>query len=428
MTDTALCRGLCRDCAASLPSRPANGRCPGCGSPRLTIHDELHELSIAHLDCDAFYATVEKRDKPELADKPVIVGGGVRGVVTAACYVARLYGVRSAMPMFKALAACPGAVVIKPDMRKYVEVGRQVRALMESVTPLVEPISIDEAFLDLSGTALLHHGSPAQTCARLVRRIEAEIGIAASVGLSYNKFLAKLASDLDKPRGFAVIGRAEAPSFLAVRPVGDIWGVGKVFQGTLAADEIRTIADLLRHEEMELMRRYGVIGRRLYQFARGLDDRGVDPRGETKSISSETTFDRDIGDLESLKAILWPLCEKVADRLKAKGLAGRSVTLKLKTADFRILTRSRRLGSPTQLSETLYETAVPMLAAETTGPRYRLIGIGAAELRPEAEADPPDLLDPDTGRRKKIDQAIDAVRAKLGRGAIVRGRGFPARR
>ncbi|NNG02500.1 MAG: DNA polymerase IV [Inquilinus sp.] len=420
--------GLCRDCATATDAAAGGARCPECHSPRLIMHRELHRLAIAHLDCDAFYATVEKRDRPELSDQPVIIGGGRRGVVAAACYVARLSGVRSAMPMFKALAACPKAVVIKPDMRKYAEIGRRVRELMLSATPLVEPISIDEAFLDLSGTEALHHGSPAQTCVRLVARIEAELGITISVGLSYNKFLAKLASDLDKPRGFAVIGRAEAVEFLAGRPVGAIWGVGKALGTRLNADGLRRIGDLRRHDEATLVARYGGIGRRLWRFAHGRDDRVVEPGGAAKSVSAETTFNDDIADLDSLKQRLWPLCERVATRLKARDLAARTVVLKLKTDRFRLLTRSHQLPAPTQLADTLYRTALPLLAAEAHGTRYRLIGIGGAELTADARADPADLLDRGIDRRRKVEEAIDSVRAKLGDAAIMKGRGFPGRR
>lgn len=214
--------GLCRDCATPVLS-PAD-RCSGCGSPRLIFHRELHSLKIAHIDCDAFYASVEKRDDPSLRDRPVIVGGAQRGVVSAACYIARIKGVHSAMPMFQARKLCPDAVVIRPDMQKYSAVGRQIRTLMQATTPLVEPVSIDEAFLDLSGTERLHHGSPAATLIKLIQSIEAECGITASVGLSYNKSLAKLASDLDKPRGFAILGRHDAPAFLGELPVNKIWG------------------------------------------------------------------------------------------------------------------------------------------------------------------------------------------------------------
>src|SRR5690349_10267309 len=245
---------LCRDCLN--PCEGSDSRCPACGSPRLVVHAELERLAIAHVDCDAFYASVEKRDDPSLKDRPVIVGGGRRGVVAACCYVARLYGVRSAMPMFKALEACPSAIVIHPDMAKYARVGAEIRELMRAKTPLVEPLSIDEAFLDLSGTGL-HHASPAQTLAGLALEIEARIGVTVSIGLSYNRFLAKIASDLDKPRGFAALGRADAPGFLAGKPVSIIFGIGRVAQERLARDGYRMIADLQKADERDLMRLYG---------------------------------------------------------------------------------------------------------------------------------------------------------------------------
>ena len=421
---------LCRDCwqPTAAGGKAAPRRCPHCGSPRLVSHPELDELAVAHLDCDAFYASVEKRDDPRLRDKPVIIGGGKRGVVSTACYVARIYGVRSAMPMFKALKLCPQATVIRPDMRKYQLVGREVRRLMLETTPLVEPLSIDEAFLDLTGTARLHHGSPARTLARLARRIEDTLGITVSIGLSYNKFLAKVASELDKPRGFSVIGRSEAKAFLAERPVSLIWGVGKALRERLEADGLHLIGQLAAREEADLVARYGSIGHRLYRFARGEDAREVDPAAPAKSISAETTFDDDLSRREALKAELWPLCETVAGRLKRSALAGRTITLKLKGADFRLLTRSRTLAAPTQLAEALFQAALPLLDAAAQGRPFRLIGIGASQLLPAAEADPPDLLDPAAGRAQAVERAIDAVRAKLGGGAIVKGRGFRRKR
>jgi DNA polymerase IV len=416
---------LCRDCAA-VGGPGSDGavpqRCADCGSPRLLAHPELAELAIAHLDCDAFYATVEKRDRPELAEQPVIVGGGQRGVVLACCYVARLYGVRSAMPMFKALAACPDAVVIRPDMAKYREVGQAVRAEMRRLTTLVEPLSIDEAFLDLSGTATLHGAAPAQLLAALARRVEATLGITISIGLSYNKFLAKLASDLDKPRGFAVIGREEAPGFLADKPVGWLWGVGGAMQRRLAADGIMRIGQLAALDPRELARRYGKLGLRLAQLARGEDDRRIDPEGRARSISAETTFARDEADAEALARVLWPLCEKVAARLKQSGLAAGSVTVKLKTADFRLRTRSRHLADPTQLADSLYRTARLLLAAEADGATlFRLIGVGADSLVDGAAADLPTLFDAEDGRPRRLEQAIDALRNRHGTTAVRRG-------
>ncbi|HEY9567034.1 MAG TPA: DNA polymerase IV, partial [Thalassobaculum sp.] len=380
----------------------------------------------AHLDCDAFYASVEKRDDPSLHDRPVIVGGGRRGVVSAACYVARVYGVRSAMPMFKALEACPHAVVIKPNIEKYAAVGAEVRRLMRDVTPLVEPLSIDEAFLDLRGTARLHGGPPAETLSRLARRIEDEIGVTVSIGLSYNKFLAKVASDLDKPRGFFVIGAGEATRFLADRPVSIIWGVGRALHQTLAGDGIRTVGDLQRLDERALMRRYGSIGQRLARFSHGRDTRTVEPGAVIKSVSSETTFDADIADLDALRPYLWRLSEEVSDRLKRKAIAGEVVTLKLKTGDFRLHSRQRHLSSPTQLADRIYRTADALLTAAADGRRFRLIGVGVTDLGGEAFADPPDLAEPGLDRRRRVEVAIDTVRAKLGKAAIVKGRGLRA--
>lgn len=417
---------LCRDCFTIIteqtPSEGRGPRCPACGSPRVVSHSELESLSIAHIDCDAFYASVEKRDNPDLMDKPVIVGGGRRGVVSAACYVARVYGVGSAMPMFKALKACPHAVVIRPDMAKYSRIGREVRGLMEAVTPMVEPISIDEAFLDLTGTARLHGGCPARTLAQLVKRIEDEIGVTASIGLSYNKFLAKVASDLDKPRGFALIGREEAAGFMAEKPIGIIWGVGKAFRRQLAKDGIRHVRDLLPYDEQQLIARYGRIGSRLYHFARGIDGRKVEPHSAMKSISAETTFNEDLKDLALLEKQLWPLCEKVSKRLKAKELAGGNIVLKLKTADFKTITRSRSLDNPTQLSEVLYQESRRLLAKVTDGRHFRLIGVGTSDLKDGEDADPPSLLVPELEQVAKVERAIDAVRQKLGDGAIKKGR------
>ena len=417
---------LCRDCAGRYPS--GDNRCPSCGSQRSLGHPELFSLSTAHIDCDAFYASVEKRDDPSIRDKPVIIGGGRRGVVSAACYVARIYGVHSAMPMFKALKACPDAVVIRPNMSKYAEVGREIRSMMQALTPAVEPISIDEAFLDLAGTDRLHEAPPAVSLARLVRRIETEVGVTASVGLSYNKFLAKVASDLDKPRGFAVIGQAEAYAFLGAQPVSLIWGVGKALQRKLARDGITGIGQLQEMEERDLIARYGSIGGRLYRFSRGQDSRTISASRPAKNVSAETTFNEDLRDREALRTRLWPLCEKVARRMKRAELAGRTVTLKLKTTEFRILTRNHQLAAPTQLAEVIYQTAAPLLDREADGTAFRLIGVGLSELSDGEFADPIDLLDEDSGRVAKVERAIDDVRARMGEDSIAKGRSITSRR
>ncbi len=428
MTSDSNSPGLCRDCAAPVTA-PTN-RCGECGSPRLIFHRELHSLVIAHIDCDAFYASVEKRDNPSLRDRPVIVGGAQRGVVSAACYITRIKGVHSAMPMFQARKLCPEAVIVPPNMKKYSKVGRQIRTLMQAVTPLVEPLSIDEAFLDLSGTERLHHGSPAATLIKLIRRIEAECDITASVGLSYNKSLAKLASDMDKPRGFVVLGRHDASAFLSELPVNRIWGVGKSLHRKLQADGISTISQLRAYNESALVSRYGSIGHRLYNFSRGEDSRQVNPSSPPKYVSAETTFNKNIGDLEGLKQRLWPLCERLSDRLKTKELAGQTLVLKLKSSKFHITTRSHGLAWPTQLAETIFQYAIPLLKKSLGGApartRYRLIGIGVTNLKPASEADPPDLADPDAGHRKRVESVIDDVRGRLGSKAIGRGRGLSA--
>jgi DNA polymerase-4 len=410
---------FCRDCLAD--TAPDDRRCAACGSPRLARHPQLETLSVAHIDCDAFYATVEKRDDPSLAAEPVIVGGGRRGVVAAACYVARTYGIRSAMPMFEALRRCPHAKVIRPNMEKYAKVGREVRQMMLALTPLVEPLSIDEAFLDLSGTARLHGLSAAKALARFASEVEETLRITVSIGLSCNKFLAKVASDIDKPRGFAVLGARDALAFLASKPVSFIFGVGAVSAARYARDGFNRIADLQRAGETELMRRYGEEGRRLSRLAHGIDERKVDPARETKSISSETTFERDIADFRALERILWTLTEEVSARLKHNELAGVTVTLKLKTADFKIRTRAQSLETATQLAGRIFGAARMLLERETDGTHFRLLGVGASALVSADEADPADLVD---GRAALAEHAVDDLRARFGDAVLIRGLGF----
>lgn len=407
---------FCRDCLSDAPDSAI--RCAVCRSPRLARHPELHSLTIAHIDCDAFYATIEKRDNPDIADKPVVVGGGTRGVVAAACYVARTYGIHSAMPMFEAKRRCPDAIVIKPNMAKYVQVGREVRRAMFALTPLVEPLSIDEAFLDLSGTERLHGKSAAKALAGFAAQVERDHGITVSIGLSANKFLAKIASDLDKPRGFAVLGATEAVSFLAGKPVGFIYGVGAVNAAKLAADGFRTIADLQHADEHDLMRRYGEEGLRLWRLARGIDKRPVNPERDTKSISAETTFNHDISEFRPLEQYLWDLTERVSARLKANALAGSTVTLKLKSADFKIRTRARALGAPTQLASRIFAAGRDLLTHEVGATRFRLIGIGVSNLEDALGSDLADLID---RRAAEAEHAVDRLRSKFGRNAVVKG-------
>ena len=411
---------FCRDCFAVAEGPSA--ACAQCGGLRTVSHPELFDLTIGHIDCDAFYASVEKRDRPDLAAKPVIVGGGVRGVVTAACYIARISGVRSAMPMFKALKACPDAVVIRPDFAKYTAVSRQIRDLMASLTPLVQPLSIDEAALDLAGTQALHGAPPAIVLARFAARVEREVGVTVSVGLAPNRLLAKIAAGRDKPRGFKVIGTAEAASWLAGEPVRLLPGIGPALARRLATHGITLLGHLQAMDDRSAIRKLGEDGPALVRRARGEDARLVDPTRETKSISAETTFDTDLTSVEDLERPLWRLSEKLARRLKAQELAAGGVVLKLKTAGFATRTRSGRLPTPTALPDRLFALARVLLAAEATGTAFRLIGIGASPLVPLAEADQGDLADTDTPRLAAAHAAIDALRQRFGEGVVTRGR------
>jgi DNA polymerase IV len=390
---------LCRDCCemTATPSAVSGAgsvvACPRCGGSRLLAHPELTELSIAHIDCDAFYASVEKRDQPAIRNQPLIVGHpGGRGVVTTACYIARTFGIRSAMPMFKALELCPKAVVIAPQMSKYKAVSSEIRTIMLSATSAIEPVSLDEAYLDLTDEWRTEAPPAAEALAMIARRVEREVGITVSVGLSANKFLAKLASELNKPRGFSVIGAAEAKAFLTPLSVRKIHGVGEATARRLEASGAHTIGDLQSMTEMQLTTQYGRFGRRLASYAQGEDERVVTPYRPTKSISAETTFSRDTGNLTELIATLGPLCERVAAALQRKELAGGTVVVKLKTGDFRLLSRNRRLVVPTQKAATLFEQASILVEKEADGRLFRLVGVGVDDLRPAAEADPPDLF------------------------------------
>jgi DNA polymerase-4 len=415
---------LCRSCVSVVATE--SNRCPACGSRRITRHPELFQLTVAHLDCDAFYAAVEKRDDPSLRDRPVIVGGGKRGVVATCCYLARTYGVRSAMPMFQALKACPDAVVVKPNMAKYAAASRDVRTRMEAVTPLVEPLSIDEAFMDMSGTEKVHGMPPAAALARLQRQIERDVGVTVSIGLSHNKFLAKVASDLDKPDGFSVIGRAETIEFLATKPVSLIWGVGETTAEKLKADGLITIGQLQNLDEATLAKRYGELGLRLARISRGEDHRRVRTDREAKSVSSETTFNEDVRDLSVLEDRLWEQCERVSAAMKRKKFEGRVVTLKLKSADFRTVTRRTTLDEPSALARTAFAAARPLLGDAAPGGSWRLIGVGYSDLVPSKGAPQPELFASPNARLEAQERAIDLVRSKFGDGAIAAGRSLRA--
>jgi DNA polymerase-4 len=413
---------ICLDCA-DRSAKDGARVCTVCRSPRLRRHPELETLSIAHIDCDAFYAAIEKRDNPSLADKPLIVGGGKRGVVSTCCYIARTFGVKSAMPMFKALKACPDAIVLKPDMEKYAGVSREVKRLMLETTPMVQSLSLDEAFLDLTGTARLHRQPPAATLVKLARRIENELGITVSIGLASNKFLAKFASERDKPRGFFIVGSSDAMSVLGPCPPGVIFGVGKVFGQRLAADGIVTLKQVQDMNERDMIKRYGDMGGHVWRLARGQDSRRVDPETDGRGMSAETTFNEDIADPAELDRILWTMCERLSARAKASGHGGATVTLKLRTEDFRVLTRRATMAGPTQLAEVIYRTAHRLLIATADGKmRYRLIGVGIAALAEAESCDLFDLFRADEKKTADAEHAIDKVRAKFGRGAIIKGR------
>ena len=381
------------------------------------------ELSIAHMDCDAFYASIEKRDNPDLVRKPLIIGGGRRGVVSTACYVARVHGVRSAMPMFKALKLCPDAVVLKPRMEVYSSVSREIRSMMEELTPDVEPLSLDEAFMDLSGTLRLHGAPPALMLAKLIKRMRDHLGLTGSIGLSHNKFLAKVASDMDKPHGFQVIGKAETEDFLCDKPVSLIWGIGKVTASSLESSGIRTFRDLRRWSQADLHRRFGTTGDKLWHLARGRDNRSVSVNTPSKSISNETTFEDDTDNANILDGHIWRLSENVSARAKAKDIAGRVVTLKLKHSDHRIVTRRISLEEPTQLADEIYRAARKLMDHEGYGKPYRLAGVGISELVPDSgTGGHGDLLDPHARQRTKAERATDSIREKFGKDAIKKGR------
>lgn len=414
---------ICRRCAAPCGD---DGPCEDCGHAAVVRHRELPSLTIAHVDCDAFFASVEKRDNPALKNKPVIVGGGKRGVVSAACYNARVYGVRSAMPMYKALKACPHAVVVRPVHGKYAKESARIKEMMRALTPLVQSVSIDEAFLDLTGTERVSGLSAAQQLVRLQSQIRSEIGVTVSVGLSFNKFLAKTASDLDKPEGFSVLGRAEAVEFLAPKPVEFIFGVGPSFARQLRKAGIVTIGDITMRSDKDMAGLFGAAGLRLSRLARAEDHRPVRAQSVRKSISAETTFFENIGPGQALDDRLWQVCQKTADRAKAKALAGQTLTLKLKTSGFRTITRRRSFQEPVQLARVIFEELLPLLRAETAehpARQYRLIGAGLSALC-AYYGDGGNLLDPNAREKAAAERASDKARERFGSSAIMTGRTF----
>ena len=411
---------ICRECLSTFDSKVLY--CANCESLNLISHKEIEKLDIAHVDCDAFYASIEKRDNPKLKNSAVIIGGGKRGVVATACYLARIKGVRSAMPMYKALKLCPSAIIIKPNMSKYRDASRKIQNLMNQLTPLTEPISLDEAFLDLSGTKKLHKKIPAVLLAELSKKINQEVGISVSIGLSYNKFLAKICSDLDKPKGFSLLGRGDSKKFLSSQPVEILWGVGKILKRKLNDDGIKTISQIEELGIKEVINRYGSIGSHIYSLSQGKDLRRVVPQRQIKSISHETTFENDISDKEVLEKKLWSLCEKVSKRSKEKGLGGQTITLKLKTKEFKLISRSCTIDEPTQIGELIFQHSKTLLDREDNNIKYRLIGVGISNLKDSELCDLYDLINVSKTKNAKIEYAIDDIRNKFGEDLIKKGR------
>ena len=328
--------------------------------------------------------------------------------------------------MWKALKACPDAVVIRPDFPKYLAASRQIRALMAELTPLMQPLSIDEAVLDMTGTAALHRAPPAAVLARFALAVEREVGVTVSIGLAANRLLAKIAAGRDKPRGFCVIG-AEAAALLAPEPVRLLPGIGPALAKKLETLGITRLGQLQALNDRAARQRLGDDGPALARRARGEDARPIDPRRDTKSISAETTFDADLSSLAELEKPLWRLAEKLARRLHEQHFAAGGVVLKLKTARFATRTRTARLAGPTRLPDLLFAAARTLLTHETDGTAFRLIGIGANPLTPGNDADQPDLADPDAPRRAATQSAIDALRNRFGTGVIGRGRGLESK-
>ena len=411
---------ICRECLSTFDSKVLY--CANCESLNLISHKEIEKLDIAHVDCDAFYASIEKRDNPKLKNSAVIIGGGKRGVVATACYLARIKGVRSAMPMYKALKLCPSAIIIKPNMSKYRDASRKIQNLMNQLTPLTEPISLDEAFLDLSGTKKLHKKIPAVLLAELSKKINQEVGISVSIGLSYNKFLAKICSDLDKPKGFSLLGRGDSKKFLSSQPVEILWGVGKILKRKLNDDGIKTISQIEELGIKEVINRYGSIGSHIYSLSQGKDLRRVVPQRQIKSISHETTFENDISNKGALEKKLWSLCEKVSKRSKEKGLGGQTITLKLKTKEFKLISRSCTIDEPTQIGELIFQNSKTLLDREDDKIKYRLIGVGISNLKDSELCDLYDLINISKTKNAKIEYAIDDIRNKFGKDLIKKGR------
>lgn len=381
---------------------------------------------ILHVDMDAFYASIEERDDPSLVGKPVIVGGSAesRGVVAAANYEVRKFGVHSAMASARAKRLCPHAVFIKPRMNHYAEVSHQIRAILEEFTPLIEPLSLDEAFLDVSGSESLF-GSAVSIGRQIKRHIRSELGLVASVGVAPNKFVAKIASDINKPDGFLVVEPGEIQSFLDPLPVSRIWGVGRVTGQVFDSLGIRTIGQLRQLKAESLNDLFGSSGELFWRLASGLDDRQVIPDREAKSISHETTFIEDIADHEVLQAWLTELAEQVARRLRRYALKGRTIELKIRFADFQTIHRSLKLAEPTNITQELLEAGTVLLATKLPQPHLpvRLLGFGVKDFDDTGRSQRQLFDEPDRQRHRQLDRVADQISEKFGKLAIRRGGG-----
>jgi|SRR5579863_4115734 len=387
---------------------------------------------ILHVDMDAFYASVEERERPELVGKPLIVGGTPqgRGVVAAANYAVRKFGVHSAMPTSKALKHCPQAIVLPPRMGFYAQVSDEIREIMLRYSPLVEPLSLDEVFIDVTGSELLF-GPAAEIGRRIKREIRESVRLVASVGVAPNKFLAKIASDIEKPDGFVVVDPQGVQAFLDPLPVGRLWGVGRVTGQTMEQLGIRTIGQV-RMTSMEVLKQhFGAGGEHLWQLAHGIDERRVVPDREAKSVSHETTFAEDIDDRDVLRAWLVELAEQVACRLRRHQLRGRTVHLKIRFADFHTITRSKTLSQPTNITDEISRTAVELLenCAAAQGQRIRLVGVGVSGFDEAVPGAPQKVqqslfADEDREKQTQLDQATDRIRERFGSAALHRGSGL----
>jgi DNA polymerase IV len=378
---------------------------------------------ILHVDMDAYYASVEERDDPSLVGKPVIVGGSAegRGVVAAANYEARKFGVHSAMAASRAKRFCPQAIVIKPRMDYYASVSRQIRDIFEQFTSLVEPLSLDEAFLDVAGSESIF-GTAALIGQQIKQRIRSELKLVASVGVAPNKFIAKIASDVQKPDGFIVVEADEIQSFLDPLPIGRLWGVGKVTGQVFDQLSIRTIGQLRQIPIEVLISRFGSSGEHFWKLAHGIDDRRVIPDREAKSISAETTFHEDIDDVELLRAWLVDLVEQVGRRLRRHDIKGHTIELKVRFADFKTITRSLTLTESTSITQELLNVGVELLTKRLP-PKHlplRLLGFGVSNL--DSGRSQQQLFDqPDRARHRELDRVADQITAKFGKMAIRRG-------